>query len=193
MPRGRSMTEPRLDLDRLLKLRLVVARFGEMDHARWWNTKGQLGRLGTVTLRRGFPRTHLFAQARAVFAVAAHRCAEVFDPPASATLWRLPEALEDEIDARWEHWIDNPDPWSDVFKQLEPNQGSDLLAALRSFGLIGDAERDAVLRLKPSAEGRAVALPSLFRLDDVTVTLLAAAFARGEPGVLAVPYARLEA
>ena len=62
------MTPASIDLDRLLKLRLVVARFGEMDGARWWNTKGQLGRLGAAALRRGFPRTHRFAQARAVFA-----------------------------------------------------------------------------------------------------------------------------
>jgi hypothetical protein len=57
------MSTPPIDLDRLLKLRLVVARFGEMDIAKWWNTKGQLGRLGTAALRRGFPRTHRFAQA----------------------------------------------------------------------------------------------------------------------------------
>src|SRR5271170_4172154 len=79
-----------IDLDRLLKLRLVVARFGEMDIGKWWNTKGQLGRLGTAATRRGFPRTHYFAQARSVFAVAAHRCREVFDPPQCVTLWHLP-------------------------------------------------------------------------------------------------------
>jgi len=45
-----------LDLDRLLKLRLVVARFGEMDLAKWWNTKSQLGPLGAAALRRGFAR-----------------------------------------------------------------------------------------------------------------------------------------
>ena len=69
------MKSPSIDLDRLLKLRLVIVRFGEMDLARWWNTKGQLGKLGAAALRRGFPRTHYFAQARSVFAVAAHRCA----------------------------------------------------------------------------------------------------------------------
>ena len=31
-----------LNFDRLLKLRLVVARVGEMDLARWWNTNGLL-------------------------------------------------------------------------------------------------------------------------------------------------------
>jgi hypothetical protein len=67
------MTLVTLNLDRLLKLRLIVARFGEMDLARWWNTRGQLGRHGAAAIRRGFPRTHYFAQARSVFAVAALR------------------------------------------------------------------------------------------------------------------------
>ena len=37
-----------IDLEKLLKLRLVVAHFGEMDLARWWNTKAQLGLLGKL-------------------------------------------------------------------------------------------------------------------------------------------------
>jgi hypothetical protein len=37
-----------LDFDRLLKLWLVVARYGEMDMARWWNTQGMLGLIGIV-------------------------------------------------------------------------------------------------------------------------------------------------
>jgi hypothetical protein len=185
--------EPRLNLDRLLRLRLVVARFGEMDHARWWNTNGQLGASGASALKRGFPRTHLFAQARSVFAVAAHRCAEVFPLPESVTLWRLPEAIEDELDAQWEHWLDDPEPWRDFFKKLEPNLGSDLLAALRGFGLIGDAEQSAVRRLSLSAEGRAVLLPAPFGGDDASVTRLAAAFALGAPEKVAVPYYAKEA
>ena len=54
-----------VDLDRLLRLRLVVARFGE-DLARWWNSRGMLGRHGAVVLKGGFPATHHFAQARVV-------------------------------------------------------------------------------------------------------------------------------
>ena len=132
------MSPAAIDLDRLLKLRLVVARFGEMDIAKWWNTKGQLGRLGAAALRRGFPRTHHFAQARSVFAVAAHRCAEVFDPPGSVTLWRLPESIEEEFDARWEHWLDNAHDWTPFFQRLEssadfrPGGGS---------GVVRDRER----------------------------------------------------
>src|SRR5687767_13552002 len=104
-----------IDLDRLLKLRVVVARFGEMDLAKWWNTGGQLGRHGATVLRRGFPRTHFFAQARSVFAVAAHRCTEIFDLPRAVTLWRLPEAIEEEFDERWEQWLDKADDWTVFF------------------------------------------------------------------------------
>lgn len=189
LPR-QAMPRP-LDLDRLLRLRLVVARFGEMaDGAKWWNTQGQLGSLGAMALRRGFPRTHRFAQARSVFAVAAHRCAEVFDPPGCVTLWRLPEAVEEEFDARWEHWLDHPVDWEPFFTKLQAPLGADLVAALRGFDLVGDRDVDAYARLRRSAEGRAVPLPAIFGGADDDVTLLALAFARGEPGELAVPYAR---
>ncbi|MFN5116778.1 MAG: hypothetical protein ACK5FE_13410 [Cyanobacteriota bacterium] len=33
-------SSPTIDFKRLFKLRLVVARHGEMDAARWWNTQG---------------------------------------------------------------------------------------------------------------------------------------------------------
>src|SRR6187401_718089 len=130
------MSPAAIDLDRLLKLRLVVARFGEMDIAKWWNTKGQLGRLGAAALRRGFPRTHRFAQARSVFAVAAHRCAEVFDPPRSVTLWRLPEATEEEFDARWEYWLDNALDWTATFEKIEGIRGDELTVILKTFDVV---------------------------------------------------------
>ncbi len=178
-----------MDLDRLLKLRLAIARFGEMDIARWWNTKGQLGGLGSVTLRRGFPRTHYFAQARAVFAVAAHRCSEVFHPPGCVTLWSLPDEIEEEFESRWEAWLDAAVEWSPFFKQLEGPQGADLVAVLRSFGLVSAVELEAYAKLRRSAEGRAVPLPGIFSCTDIDIGLLALGFARGEPGALAVPYA----
>ena len=111
------MTQTTLDIDRLLKLRLIVARVGEMDLAKWWNTRGQLSRLGTAAVRRGFPRTHYFAQARSVFAVAAHRYREVFDPPESVTLWQLPETIEGEFEATWEHWLDRESDWQPFFQR----------------------------------------------------------------------------
>lgn len=184
------MTQPSIDLDRLLKLRLVVARFGEMDLAKWWNTKGQLGRHGTATLRRGLPRTHYFAQARSVFAVAAHRCAEVFEPPGCVTLWRLPEVTEEEFEARWEQWLDNAGDWTPFFEKLETLPDSDLVSTLRAFGLVSDRDVEGYGKLRRSAEGRAVPLSGVFSGTDEDVSLLALGFARGEPGALAVPYAR---
>ena len=56
--------ESHIDHSRLLKLRLIVARHGEMDVARWWNTNGVLGGKGNLLMSRRFPRTHHFAQAR---------------------------------------------------------------------------------------------------------------------------------
>jgi hypothetical protein len=54
-------SSPTIDFKRLFKLRLVVARHGEMDAARWWNTQGVLGPRGLSVLKRGFPKTHCFA------------------------------------------------------------------------------------------------------------------------------------
>ena len=179
-----------IDLDRLFKLRVVVGRVGEMDIARWWNTSGQMGSLGRMALRRGFPRTHYFAQARAVFAVAAQRCREVFDPPECVTLWALPALHEEEFDARWEHWLENRQEWEPFFQQVETIRGADLLAALRNLSLISEADLEAFGRLRRSAEGRAVLLPGVFSGTDQDVALLALGFARGEVAALAVPYQR---
>lgn len=182
-----------MDLERLLKLRVAVARFGEMDLAKWWNTKGQLGRMGSMALRRGFPRTHHFAQARSVFAVAAHRCEELFNPPGCVTLWRLPAAIEDEFDARWEHWLDRASEWVPFFEKIESLNGDDLVTRLRELQLVSDVDVDRASKLRRSAEGRAVPLPSVFASTDGDVALLALGFSRSEPGQLAVPYARSEA
>lgn len=180
------------DLDRLLRLRLVVGRFGEMDIARWWNTNAQLGRLGTSALRRGFPRTHYFAQARSVFAAAAQRCSEVFDPPGCVTLWRLPEAIEEEFDARWEHWLDSAAEWTPFFQQLETFEETDLHATLRSLGLASERDSEFFSKLRRSAESRAVPIPGLFSPSDDDIALLALGFARGDVGAPAVPYMRTD-
>ena len=41
---------PNLTLAHLFKLRLAIARLGEMDNAAWWNTKGLLSSGGANTL-----------------------------------------------------------------------------------------------------------------------------------------------
>jgi hypothetical protein len=185
-----------LDCDRLLKLRLVVARFGEMDAARWWNTGDStrltavLGAAGAVLMSRGFPRTHSFAQARLVFEVARARSSQVFDAPEAVTLWKLPPMLEDQFDARWATWLLERDEWVSVFKMLQ-TAPSDLLETLGALGLVDAEGVGSVSRLRRSAEGRAVPLPGYDRVSDQLMTQLAAAFSRGDVGKLAVPYARL--
>ncbi|WP_462320242.1 BrxE family protein [Halochromatium sp.] len=186
-----------IDLVRLFKLRLVVARHGEMDAARWWNTNGILGRRGNMVLKRGFPSTHCFAQARIAFAVARNRCQELFDPPGSMTLWNLPAEIEDQFDECWQGWLDEGDQWTPVFGKLsetEPaeTEPGDLLRMLEAFDLIDRSHVEAVGKLRRAAEGRSVPLAGTHCPDDDVITLLAAGFARGEPGSPAIPYARLE-
>jgi hypothetical protein len=177
-----------VDLDLLLRLRLVVARFGEMDGARWWNTQGMLGPRGASVLRRGLPRTHYFAQARVVFTVARARCAEWFNPPGSVTLWDLPAEVEDQFEDRWQHWLEDTATWAAFFEKLAQPTGGGLLGALEAFQLLPDTTRAAVAGLKRSAEGRAVQVLAHAQLSSDCLTLLAAAFSLGEVGALAVPY-----
>ena len=181
-----------VDLDRLLRLRVTVARVGEMDLAQWWHTKGQLGPLGAMALRRGFPRTHRFAAARSVFAVASHRCDEVFNPPECVTLWHLPEAVEAEFDERWEHWLDDASRWDEFFGKVESIEDPDVIQALDMFDLLAPDDMDRFARLRRSAESRAVQLPGTFEGLNPDISLLALGFARGERGALAVPYMRRE-
>ncbi|MBN4083058.1 BrxE family protein [bacterium AH-315-B06] len=180
-----------VDLNRLLKLRLIVARHGEMDGARWWNTNGVLGSKGSLLMVRGFPKTHHFAQARLVFEVARARSAERFPAvPGCITLWNLPANIEDEFDAQWADWLDDGGSWAEFFDALQVQNG-DLLTALGAHGLL-DSDHDAeVSRMRRSAEGRSVPISGIHHVDDDTVTLLAAGFSRGETNKPAIPYARV--
>ena len=182
-------TESAIDFKRLLKLRLLVARFGEMDHARWWNTQGVLARVGQVALKRGFPKTHVFAQARLVFTVAAHRCQAVFDPPRSMTLWKLPAETEDRFEAAWSEWLDEVDEWSLFLGEIQVPQSSDLLEEARRLGIAEDETVQEARQLRRSAENRAVPIPGEHQPSNRILTLLGLGFFRGEPGSLAVPYA----
>lgn len=175
------------NVEYLFKLRLVVARVGEMDLAQWWNTKGQLGSLGTSVLRRGFPRTHHFAQARSVFAVAAHRCSELYQPSGAVTLWDLPASTEDDLEQRWEDWIDDATGWEPFFKELE-SCSSDLEQELTRLELVTPSHVAELGKLRRSAEQRAVLIPGEFAGSDHDLAMLALAFSRGEVANLAVPY-----
>ncbi|MBM4368415.1 MAG: BrxE family protein [Deltaproteobacteria bacterium] len=180
-----------LDLDHLLRLRLAVARFGEMDAAQWWNTKGVLGRLGAMAWPRNFPRTHAFARARTVFTVARARCDEVFNPPGCITLWKLPTEVEDAFETRWQEWLDEPAPWLPFFDRINAAPTGELIPYLTDLGLTG-AHADRFGTLRRSPDGRGVPLPGVATLDEASLTLLAAGFGRGGPRDLVVPYARVD-
>lgn len=162
-----------------------------MDRAGWWNTNGMLGRYGAIALERGLPRTHRFAQARVVFAVARSRCEELFDAPGSITLWKLPADIEDQFDEHWQSWLAQPDRWNAFFDDLAAAEPSDLLSELAGRDLVTPNQKDTVQGMRRSAEGRAVHLSGEHELDDDLITLLAAGFAKGEQGTLAIPYAKL--
>lgn len=176
-----------VDVDLLLRLRLVVGRVGEMDLAGWWNTKGQLGSLGASVLQRGFRRTHQFAQARSVFAVAACRVTEVYERKDSVTLWGLPADVEDAFDMRWAQWIEDANEWQELFDSLH-GSSNDLVAELRRFELVSEDQVERASRLRRSAEQRAVQVPGDFEGSDDDLAMLALSFSRGERQNLAVPY-----
>lgn len=182
--------EQELDLAWLLKVRTVVARIGEMDLARWWNSTGQLGPQGASVLRRGLPRTHHFAQARSVFAVAAARCAQIFDPPHSVTLWRLTDPLEERLETLWEGWLDDAKSWRPFFERVAAIKATDLTACLIDLDLVTTDEVAAIRSLKKSTDGRSMQMPGLFDGSRKSVVMLACSFGNGSAGNLVVPYAR---
>jgi hypothetical protein len=163
-----------------------------MDGAGWWNTRGMLGRPGRTVLARGFPMTHWFAQARVACAVAAARCAQVFSPPGCITLWNVPAEMEDALSNQWPVWCRHADEWIDFFDALGNRTTGDLLQDLAELKLIGPRTVEHAKSLRRSAEGKAVPLPGVGRADLETMDLLAAAFSRGEPQKLAVPYIRMD-
>ena len=147
--------------------------------------------MGPSFSSRGLPRTHRFAQARVVFAVARSRCQELFHAPGSVTLWALTADLEDEFDEHWPMWLRAQSAWKAFFDDLATLEEVDLLSALRTRGLLSDAHVELVQTLRRAAEGRAVPLPGDNQLDNDLIALLAGGFSRGEQGAPSIPYARL--
>jgi hypothetical protein len=154
--------EKNFDLNWLLRVRVVVARCGEMDAQKWWNTDGQLGPYGARVLKRGLPRTYHFAQARSTSTVAAHRCAEVFAPTDAVTFWRLPDDVEEEFDALWERWLDAAESWAKFFDSVAALKDFDVANVLKGFSLVDEAEVDASARLKVADGAREVLVPGVF-------------------------------
>lgn len=180
------------DVEEITKLRMAVARFGEMDRAKWWNTKGLLGNLGELAISRGFPKTHVFARARAVFAVAAARSDEVFNPPDSYTLWRLPVEIEDQLEDAWAGWLESPEPWKLFLEQVDQESRLDLLPMLAKLELVTDRVAERAKRLRRADDLRSVPIKTNGGAVLETIAILAAAHDCSEPGKLAVPFVRHE-
>ena len=180
------------NIELLFKLRLAVARHGEMDRSRWWNTKGLLSNVGELALSRGFPKSHVFARARAAFAVASSRSEEVFNPPDSFTLWRLPVEIEDQFEDAWAGWLENPDEWKELLARIDAESGNDLISVLTKLELISEQSANRGKGFRRADDLQSVPI----RLDDESVMeaieLLAAAHSCSEPGKLAVPFIREE-
>jgi hypothetical protein len=176
----------------LFRLRTIVCRFGEMDGAHWWNTKGVLAKDGAFVLGRGFPSTHYIVQARIGTAVARARSREVFMHPNCYTLWDLPPEVEDRYDAFLQDIGRKIDEWGEFFGRLQPPPSIDLLGIMESYDVDLSQYRGDIEKLRRSAENRAVLLPDSFTADDRTITLLAAAFSKGELGQPAIPYIHAE-
>jgi hypothetical protein len=162
-----------------------------MDCARWWNTRGVLGQFGEKAFKRGFPKTHCFAQAKVAFTVAAERCREIFNPPQSVTLWNLTAEIEDRFDSSWSLWIDQPSDWSCFFAKLADIKSGDFLEEAKRLGIADDSLIQEARQLRRTSENRAVPIPVEAGINTRTVTLLGLGFFRGEPGSPAIPFMKL--
>lgn len=175
-----------LDLELLLKLRLVVGRAGEADLHGWWNTQGVLGSTGESLFRRGFSRTHPWARARVVFEVARQRCMERYPNAKAVTLWNLPAVIEDAFDHRWASWIEAMDQWSPFFQKLQNLPSASLLDNLGDFHLWTPSHSKTLGTLVHSGSPE-FQLPRQ-PLTDQSLTLLAGAFSLSEHGAPIVPW-----
>lgn len=183
-----------LRAEHLFKCRVVVARLGEMDKSGsgWWNTNGLLGTVGASALRRNFPFTHWFAQARAVIAVATSRSGEVFPLPQNCvSLWKLAPDFEAQLLEHWPDWLKDADTWRPFFESVASLQAVPVASALQDLSLAKPEDVAAVAGLKRSHEGKALLLPTREPVDDVAVTRMALGFGHGDHGHPAIPYMRL--
>ncbi len=165
--------ENKLDCDWLLKLRVAVARCGEMDLARWWNSGKQLGSAGASVVRRGFPRTHHFAQARSVIAIASQRCDQLLSRNDVVTLWRLPEDLEDRFESHWDTCLDCHSDWCSFFEAVAAIRAGDVIVTITELGLVTNDEVQAFRALNAAPEGRGLSVGKFFTGQRRQLALLA--------------------
>ncbi len=130
--------------------------FGEMDRNKWWNTKGLLSSIGEMAISRGLPKTHVFARCRSAFAVASARSDEVFNPPNSFTLWRLPVEIEDKIEDEWATWIGNPEPWDKFIKEVDGQSKGAVADVIAQLGLASEVTLESLPTFKRASDFRSV-------------------------------------
>ena len=173
-------------------LRMAVARQGEMDRSKWWNTKGLLSRVGELAISRGFPKSHVFARSRAAFAVASARSEEVFNPPDSYTLWRLPVEIEDQLEDAWAGWLESPDEWKDLLERIDAAGGNDFVSMLTSLELVSEQSSNRAKGLRRADDLKSVPLKLEGETVIEAIELLAVAHGSSESRKLAVPFIREE-
>jgi hypothetical protein len=52
------------------------------------------------------------------FAVARGHCSELLNAPIVMTLWNLPASIEDQFEAAWQTWLDEPERWRDPLQAV---------------------------------------------------------------------------
>lgn len=176
-------------LDRLFRLRLTVARYGEMDRSEWWNTQGVLGSRGKVVLERGFPKTAPLARARVVFSVAQSRCASVFADAGKVTLWNLPAELEDQFTSHWSKWLSNSLQWDNFIEDIDSATEDGLTRGLLALGIVKEIHIEQASKAKDQKESHSAHVLNVEEIDADALSILAAGFALGDAGHLVVPFA----
>jgi hypothetical protein len=181
-----------LDFGQLFKLRLVVAAMGETQRLGWWNS-GVLTGTGEYLFQQGFPRSAPFAQARAGFRVAQLACdgALAIQPtpggPITCHLFRLSPQLEDAFENERNRWLDEPEPWVEIFQAawtLTPEQWPQALIELAEL----DPAAINWARQQTPQTAKALRLESPFEIHQGHVEKLAAGYLCGKAGELVVPY-----
>ena len=145
-----------------------------------------------MAISRGSPNTHVFACCRAVFARAYCLSDEVFNPPDSFTLWRLPVEIEDRIEDAWAGWLENPEPWKAFLAEVDEASSKGTLAVLTALGLVIPEVAEKASKLRRADDMRSVPIKVSSETVGEAIALLAAAHNSSEPGKLAVPFIREE-
>ena len=163
----------------LVQARMLLARAGERDALRWWDSEA-LSQGGDFVLGRLFPRSHARAAWR--LAIEAARTRHAACPAGSIHLFNVGEPLESRLDAAVVPAFPVPPP---------PRTVDDLRALLSRAGFAADGEHPT-LQIPPSgplplgtcSREDASDAVSLGRL----IERLVSAYLLGQPGVPVLPY-----